>query len=100
MQEKPFDWIRGYQVGGKSLIWGRACQRWSKHEFVAPEKLGYGMNWPITYDDIAPWYSHVEQFIGVCGNYDHLEAMLDGEFLPPFDFNCVEKHMSQAIHAK
>ena len=100
VQEKPFDWIRGYQVGGKSLIWGRATQRWSKYEFVAPEKLGYGMNWPITYDDIAPWYSHVEQFIGVCGNYDHLEAMPDGEFLPPFDFNCVEKHMSDAIHAK
>ena len=67
VQEKPFDWIRGYQVGGKSLIWGRATQRWSKYEFVAPEKLGYGMNWPITYDDVAPWYSHVEQFIGVCG---------------------------------
>ncbi|HET7614242.1 MAG TPA: GMC family oxidoreductase, partial [Gemmatimonadaceae bacterium] len=59
VQAKPFDWIRGYQVGGKSIIWGRACQRWSKHEFVAPEKLGYGMNWPITYDDVAPWYSHV-----------------------------------------
>lgn len=97
VQEKPFDWIRGYQVGGKSLIWGRACQRWSKHEFVAPEKLGYGMNWPITYDDVAPWYSHVEQFIGVCGNRDGLEAMPDGEFLPPFDFNCVEQHMSDAI---
>ena len=99
VQEKPFDWIRGYQVGGKSLIWGRACQRWSKHEFVAPEKLGYGMNWPITYDDVAPWYSHVEKFIGVCGNADHLEAMPDGEFLPPFDFNCVEKHLSDSIRA-
>jgi choline dehydrogenase-like flavoprotein len=99
VQEKPFDWIRGYQVGGKSLIWGRACQRWSKHEFVAPEKLGYGMNWPIGYDDVAPWYSHVEKFIGVCGKDDHLEAMPDGEFLPPFDFNCVEKHLSDAVHA-
>src|SRR5882672_3732212 len=100
VQEKPFDWIRGYQVGGKSLIWGRATQRWSKYEFVAPERLGYGMNWPITYDDVAPWYSHVERFIGVCGNYDHLEAMPDGEFLPPFDFNCVEKHMRDRVHAK
>ena len=99
VQEKPFDWIRGYQVGGKSLIWGRATQRWSKHEFVAPEKLGYGMNWPITYDEVAPWYSHVEKFIGVCGNADHLEAMPDGEFLPPFDFNCVEKHLSDSVRA-
>ena len=100
VQEKPFDWIRGYQVGGKSLIWGRACQRWSKYEFTAPERHGYGMNWPIGYDDVAPWYSHVEKFIGVCGNADHLEAMPDGEFLPPFDFNCVEKHLSDTVRAK
>ncbi|HEX7978631.1 MAG TPA: GMC family oxidoreductase, partial [Gemmatimonadaceae bacterium] len=100
VQEAPFDWIRGFQVGGKSLIWGRACQRWSKHEFVAPEKLGYGMNWPIGYDDVAPWYSHVEQFIGVCGNRDGLEAMPDGEYLPPFDFNCGEKHLRDSLRAK
>ena len=100
VQEKPFDWIRGYQVGGKSLIWGRACQRWSRHEFVAPERQGYGINWPIGYDDVAPWYSHVEQFIGVCGNADGLEAMPDGEFLPPFDFNCVERAMREKILAR
>ncbi|HKN59053.1 MAG TPA: GMC family oxidoreductase, partial [Gemmatimonadaceae bacterium] len=97
VQEKPFDWIRGYQVGGKSLIWGRACQRWSEYEFTAPERHGYGMNWPIGYDDVAPWYSHVETFIGVCGNTDHLEAMPDGEYLPPFDFNCVEKHLRDKL---
>ncbi|MFN8582784.1 MAG: GMC family oxidoreductase [Gemmatimonadaceae bacterium] len=100
VQEKPFDWIRGYQVGGKSIIWGRACQRWSKHEFVAPEKLGYGTNWPIEYHDVAEWYSHVEKFIGVCGTADGLEAMPDGEFLPPFDFNCAEKHLHDALKAK
>ncbi len=100
VQEKPFDWIRGYQVGGKSIIWGRACQRWSRHEFVAPEKLGYGMNWPIGYDDVAPWYSHVEKFIGVCGAADGLDAMPDGEFLPPFDFNCAELHLRDALRAK
>jgi choline dehydrogenase-like flavoprotein len=99
VQEKPFEWIRGYQVGGKSLIWGRACQRWSRHEFTAPERHGYGMNWPIGYDDVAPWYSHVEKFIGVCGNADHLESMPDGEFLPPFQFNCVEKHLSDRLRA-
>jgi choline dehydrogenase-like flavoprotein len=99
VQEKPFDWIRGYQVGGKSIIWGRACQRWSKYEFTAPERQGYGMNWPIGYDDVAPWYTHVERFIGVCGNRDGLEAMPDGEYLPPFDFNCVEKHLSDSVRA-
>lgn len=97
VQEKPFDWIRGYQVGGKSLTWGRACQRWSKYEFTAPARYGYGIEWPIGYDEIAPWYSHAELFVGVCGNKDGIDAMPDGEFLPPFDFNCVESHVQQTI---
>ena len=67
---------------------------------MAPEKLGYGINWPIGYDDVAPWYSHVEQFIGVCGAADGLDAMPDGEFLPPFDFNCAELHLRDALRAK
>lgn len=99
VQEKPFDWIRGYQVGGKSIMWGRACQRWSPYEFSAPERLGYGMRWPIDYQDIAPWYSHVEKFIGVCGTRDGIDSMPDGEYLPPFDFNCVEQAYSDSIHA-
>ena len=97
VQEKPFDWIRGYQVGGRSLMWGRCVQRWSKYEFTAPERQGYGINWPIGYDDVDPWYSHVERFIGVCGARDGLEAMPDGEFLPPFEFNCVERHLSEKL---
>ena len=97
VQEKPFDWVRGYQVGGKSLTWGRATQRWSEYEFSAPARFGYGLDWPIRYKDVAPWYSHVENFIGICGNKDGIEAMPDGEFLPPFDFNCVEAHMQQKI---
>ncbi len=96
-QKRPFDWIRGFQVGGKSLTWGRACQRWSNSEFLAPSKYGYGIEWPIDYSTIAPWYSHVEKFIGVCGNEDGIEAMPDGEFLPPFEMNCVEQHMSKTI---
>ena len=99
IQEKPFDWIRGYQVGGKSLTWGRACQRWSNYEFTAPARYGYGIEWPINYEEIAPWYSHVEKFIGVCGTKDGLEAMPDGEYLPPFDFNCAEAHVRQTIKA-
>lgn len=97
IQEKPFEWIRGYQVGGKSLTWGRACQRWSPFEFTAPERLGYGINWPIGYEDVAPWYAHVEKFIGVCGTKDGIESMPDGEFLPPFDFNAVEDALQKSI---
>jgi choline dehydrogenase-like flavoprotein len=97
VQEKPFDWIRGYQVGGKSLTWGRACQRWSKYEFTAPARYGYGIEWPIGYEQVAPWYSHVEKFVGVCGNKDGIDAMPDGEFLPPFNLNCVESHVQQTI---
>ncbi len=97
VQEKPFDWIRGYQVGGKSLTWGRACQRWSDFEFTGPQRFGYGFDWPIRYEDVSPWYSHVEKFIGVCGNKDGIEAMPDGEYLPPFDFNCVEDHVQKKI---
>jgi choline dehydrogenase-like flavoprotein len=99
IQEKPFEWIRGYQVGGKSLTWGRACQRWSKYEFTNPERFGYGIAWPIGYEDVAPWYSHVEEFIGVCGSKDGIESMPDGEFLPPFEMNCVEDVISKKIHA-
>lgn len=97
IQEKPFDWIRGYQVGGKSLTWGRACQRWSQNEFESPAKYGYGIEWPVSYNEMAPWYSHVEKFIGVCGTRDGIEAMPDGEFLPPFDMNCAEKQISDSI---
>lgn len=97
IQEKPFDWIRGYQVGGKSLTWGRACQRWSDYEFTAPVRYGYGPGWPIEYKEIAPWYSHVEKFIGVCGTKDGIESMPDGEYLPPFDFNCAEDAMHKKI---
>jgi choline dehydrogenase-like flavoprotein len=97
VQEKPFDWIRGYQVGGKSLTWGRATQRWSHFEFTGPARLGYGIEWPIGYADVAPWYSHVERFIGVCGSRDGIEAMPDGEFLPPFELNCVERHLKKSI---
>ncbi len=97
IQEKPFTWIRGYQVGGKSLTWGRACQRWSNFEFAAPLKYGYGLDWPIRYDDISPWYSHVEKFIGVCGTKEGIESMPDGEFLPPFDLTCIEQHLKDSI---
>ncbi|MFI5161664.1 MAG: GMC oxidoreductase [Sphingobacteriales bacterium] len=99
IQEKPFDWIRGYQVGGKSIMWGRACQRWSNFEFSAPQRYGFAVDWPIRYEDIAPWYSHVEQFSGICGDKDGLEAIPDGDYLPPFDMTCVEAEIQRKIKA-
>ncbi|HEX5653222.1 MAG TPA: GMC family oxidoreductase [Chitinophagaceae bacterium] len=97
IQEKPFDWIRGYQVGGKSLTWGRSCQRWSDWDFSAPLRYGYGIDWPIRYKEIAPWYSHVEKFVGICGTKEGIESMPDGEFLPAYELNMVEKHFKESI---
>lgn len=97
IQEKPFDWIRGYQVGGKSLTWGRSCQRWSDFEFTAPRQFGFAVDWPIRYADIAPWYSHTEKFTGICGNKDGVPSMPDGEFLPAYELNCVEQHMKDVF---
>jgi choline dehydrogenase-like flavoprotein len=99
IQEKPFDWIRGYQLGGKSIMWGRACQRWSNFEFTAPERYGYAVDWPIRYADIAPWYSHVEKFSGICGGKDGIESLPDGDYLPPFEFSCLEAEMQKKISA-
>jgi len=99
IQEKPFDWIRSYQVGGKSITWGRACQRWSNFEFSAPQRYGYAVDWPIRYEDIAPWYSHVERFAGICGDRDGLEALPDGEYLPPFELSCMEQEIQNKIKA-
>lgn len=97
VQEKPFDWIRGYQTGGKSLLWARQTQRWSKYDFEGPARDGFAVEWPIGYDDIAPWYSYVEKFAGISGNKDGVASLPDGEFLPPHEMNCVEKYFSQQV---
>src|SRR5687768_8394053 len=96
-QEKPFDWIRGYQVGGKSLLWARHTQRWSDFDFEGPARDGFAVDWPIRYKDLAPWYSHVEKFAGISGNKDGLAELPDGEFLPPFEMNCVEDFFSRQV---
>ncbi|GAB3701928.1 GMC family oxidoreductase [Spirosoma flavus] len=100
VQEKPFDWIRGYQVGGKSLMWARQTQRWSDFDYEGPARDGYAVDWPIRYADIAPWYSYVEKFAGITGNKDGIATLPDGEFLPPHEWNCVEKHFQQKMAAK
>lgn len=94
-QVKPFDWIKGYQVGGKSLMWARQTQRWSAMDFESNANDGYGVDWPIRYKDLAPWYSHVEKFAGISGNKDGLPQLPDGEFLKPMEMNFLEKHVKE-----
>ena len=99
IQEKPYDWIRGYQVGGKSLLWARQTQRWSKYDFEGPARDGFAIDWPIRYDDLAPWYSYVEKFAGISGNNDGLDTLPDGDFLPAWEMTCVESEIQQKINA-
>ena len=100
IQEKPFDWIRGYQVGGKSLLWARQTQRWSDFDFEGPARDGFAVDWPIRYADLKPWYDHVERFAGIAGDKDGLPELPDGEFLPGYPLNVVEKYFKQAVEKK
>lgn len=95
-----FDWIRGYQVGGRSLTWGRQCYRWSDLDFEANAKEGIAIDWPIRYKDIAPWYDHVEKWVGVSGQKLGLNHLPDGQFLKPMELNCLEKHVAERISGK
>lgn len=95
----PFRWIRGRQVGGRSLTWGRQVYRWSDLDFEANAKDGHGTDWPIRYADLAPWYEHVERFIGVSGAAEGLEQLPDGVFLKPMELTCVERHARERILA-
>ena len=94
---KPFLWIRGRQVGGRSIIWGRQSYRWSDLDFEANLREGVGVDWPIRYQEIAPWYDHVEDFIGVSGQAEGLPHLPDGKFLPPMELNCAEVVVKDAI---
>lgn len=97
IQESPFNWIRGYQVGGRSLVWGRQCYRLSDLDFEANVKDGVGVDWPIRYKDIARWYDYVEDFIGVSGKRDGLAQLPDGNYLPAMELNCIENHLAKSI---
>ena len=95
-----FDWIRGHHVGGRSIMWGRHCYRWSDLDFEANAKEGVGVDWPIRYADIQPWYDYVETFVGVSGQKEGLHQVPDGKFLPPFELNCAEQHMRESVQKK
>jgi choline dehydrogenase-like flavoprotein len=96
---KPFTWWRSYQLGGRSLLWGRQSYRWSDLDFEANAKDGIAIDWPIRYRDIAPWYDHAEKFAGISGSLEGLPQLPDGQFLPPMELNCVEKDVAARIKA-
>jgi len=97
---KEFRWYRGYQVGGRSLLWARHCFRWSDLDFEANAREGVGVDWPIRYKDIEPWYDHVESFIGVSGENAGLPQLPDGKLLPAFEMNCIEQHLRDRMASK
>jgi len=97
-QTQPFAWLRGYHVGGRSLMWGRQSYRWAPMDFEANAKEGIAIDWPIRYADLAPWYDHVERFAGIAGSFEGLDEVLpDGQFLPPIPLNVVEKDVAARI---
>lgn len=96
-EDKPYDWIRGYHTGGRSLLWSRQSYRLGPQDFEANKKDGHGTDWPIRYDDLAPWYDYVETFAGVAGNNDGLKQLPDGIFQPAFDLTCVEEEFKKNL---
>ncbi len=94
---KRFDWYRGYQVGGRSLMWGRCSFRWSDFDYEANARDGIATDWPIRYADIAPWYSHVERFAGIAGSIEHMPQLPDGEFQPAMPLNCAESLVAERL---
>ncbi|MAO17556.1 MAG: GMC family oxidoreductase [Muricauda sp.] len=94
---KPFLWIRGHQMGGRSLLWGKQTYRWSEMDFEANAKDGHGVDWPIRYKDLEPWYTYVEKFAGISGEALGLPQLPDSHFLPPMELNCVEKDIKKRI---
>ena len=97
VEVKRFDWYRGYHVGGRSLLWGRQSYRLNRDDFEANAREGIGVDWPIRYEDLAPWYDYVEGFAGISGSKEGLDVLPDGNFLPPMDLNIVEKTVAERI---
>lgn len=95
-----FDWMRGYHVGGRSIMWGRQSYRLGDLDFEANAKDGIAVDWPVRYKDLAPWYDYVETFVGVSGNADGLEQLPDGKFLPPMELNCVELDLKDKMASR
>jgi choline dehydrogenase-like flavoprotein len=95
-----FDWMRGYHVGGRSIMWGRQSYRWADLDFEANARDGIAVDWPIRYKDLASWYDRVESFIGVSGSVDGIPHLPDGKFLPAMELNCVELDLKEKVKSK
>src|SRR4051812_8077204 len=95
-----FDWIRGYHVGGRSLMWARQSYRFSPMDFEANAREGVAVPWPVTYDELAPWYDYVETFAGISGSHEGIATLPDGKYLPPMELNCVEIDFQKRIADK
>ncbi|HEX8185093.1 MAG TPA: NAD(P)-binding protein, partial [Blastocatellia bacterium] len=97
---KPFDWIRGRQLGGRTIMWGRQSYRLSDYEFKAASRDGHGEDWPISYSELAPYYDRVEEFIGVSGSLENLPQLPDGKFLPAMRLTCGEWELKRAVEKR
>ncbi|MCA0230834.1 MAG: GMC family oxidoreductase [Bacteroidetes bacterium] len=100
LETRPFDWIRAYHTGGRSLLWGRQSYRFNEEDFMANGKEGVGVDWPVRYKEIAPWYDYAERFAGISGSKDGLSVLPDGQFLPAMELNCLEKHVKSEVMKK
>jgi choline dehydrogenase-like flavoprotein len=100
VETSPFDWLRGYHVGGRSLLWARQSYRFGPLDFEANAKEGIGIPWPVSYEEIAPWYDKAEIFAGISGSVEGLAQLPDGKFLPPHDLNCVEQDFKARLAEK
>ena len=98
--KRPFDWIRGRQVGGRTIMWGRQSYRLSDYEFKAASRDGYGEDWPISHADLAPYYARVEDFVGISGSKEGLEQLPDSNFLPPMKMTCGEWMLKTSVEKK
>jgi len=98
--DKPFYWIRGRQVGGRSIMWGRCVYRWSDLDYEANAREGIAVDWPIRYNELAPWWSHVEKFVGIQGRRENLPHLPDGEFLKPWPLNAAEQKARDVLLEK
>ena len=97
IQEKPFRWVRGYHMGGKSLMWARQTQRWSDFDFEGPARDGFAVDWPVRYKDMERWYTYVEKFAGIAGNRDGLPELPDSVIMPGFEMSCIEHYFKESI---
>jgi choline dehydrogenase-like flavoprotein len=100
VEKQRYDWVRADVLGGRSLLWARMCYRWSDLDFEANQKDGVGIDWPLRYKDIAPWYDYVEKFAGISGSKENIPQLPDGIFQAPMELNCVEQALKQKIESQ